>query len=151
MRLLHYRTFAAVCFVLALGPAALKAQGAEPPRISTTEMVKALQLPQPQRPLVIQIGFRVMFQQAHIPGAEYIGPGSDAPAIEQLRKRMQPVPRDKFVVLYCGCCPWDRCPNVAPAARALAAMGFKNMKVLYIPTDFGTDWASKGYPVQKGG
>lgn len=150
MRFLHYRTLAAICFVLSLVPAGVQAQAAEP-RISPAEMVKALQLPKPQQPLVIQIGFRVMFQQAHIPGAEYIGPGSDATAIEQLRKRMQPVTRDKFVVLYCGCCPWDRCPNVAPAAKALAAMGFKNMKVLYIPNDFGTDWASKGYPVQKGG
>ncbi len=150
MRFLHYRTLACLCFALALVPTVLTAQGAQT-RISTTEMVKALQLPKAQRPLVIQIGFRVMFQQAHIPGAEYIGPGSDASAIDQLRKRMQPLPRNTFVVLYCGCCPWDRCPNVAPAAQALAAMGFTNAKVLYIPNDFGTDWASKGYPVQKGG
>jgi hypothetical protein len=29
-------------------------------------------------------------------------------------------------------------------------MGFSNVKVLYIPDNFGTDWVDKGYPVAKG-
>jgi len=150
MRFINIRSAVALCLLLAGVPTSLLAQAAQPTRIEPADLVKAIQLPVAQRPLVLQIGFRVMFQQAHIPGSEYLGPGADATAVEQLRKRMQPVARDKFVVLYCGCCPWDRCPNIAPAVKALAAMGFKNVKLLYIPTDFGTDWAAKGYPVQKG-
>jgi hypothetical protein len=29
-------------------------------------------------------------------------------------------------------------------------MGFTNVKVLYLTDNFGTDWADKGYPVERG-
>jgi hypothetical protein len=29
-------------------------------------------------------------------------------------------------------------------------MGFTNVKVLYIVSNFGADWVDKGYPVAKG-
>ena len=53
-------------------------------------------------------------------------------------------------MIYCGCCPWSHCPNVKPADDALRAMGFTNVKVLYIADNFGADWVNKGYPVAKG-
>ena len=103
-----------------------------------------------EKPLIFQVGFRVLYQQAHIPGSEYVGAGSSASGLQALRTRMQQVPRDKFVVLYCGCCPWSHCPNVKPAFATLRSMGFKQVKVLYIAANFGTDWVDKGYPVTKG-
>jgi thiosulfate/3-mercaptopyruvate sulfurtransferase len=60
------------------------------------------------------------------------------------------MPRTNLIVLYCGCCPWDHCPNVKPADDTLHAMGFTNVKVLYISNNFGTNWVDKGYPVAKG-
>jgi thiosulfate/3-mercaptopyruvate sulfurtransferase len=119
--------------------------------ITPAELVKILQDPAAPHPLLLQIGFRVMYLQAHIPNSEFIGPTDDPAALEALRARVSPLPRDTFIVLYCGCCPWERCPNVAPAMKAMAAMGFTNAKVLYMATDFGTDWVAKGYPVQSGG
>ena len=103
-----------------------------------------------EKPLVIQVGSRLFYLQAHIPGSEYIGPASSEAGISQLRKRLDPLPRNKFIVLYCGCCPWNHCPNVKPANDALQAMGFQNVKVLYIENNFGIDWVNKGYPVTKG-
>jgi len=88
----------------------------------------------------------VLYLQAHIPGAEYIGPGSDPEAIKQLRARAQSLPHSSLIVLYCGCCPWSHCPNVAPAYGELRKMGFTNIKVLYIADNLGTDWVYKGYP-----
>jgi hypothetical protein len=29
-------------------------------------------------------------------------------------------------------------------------MGFTHLRVLLLPTDFNTDWITKGYPVEKG-
>jgi hypothetical protein len=29
-------------------------------------------------------------------------------------------------------------------------MGFRNLRVLYIESNFGADWVDKGYPVSKG-
>ena len=54
--------------------------------------------------------------------------------------------KDRLIVLYCGCCPWNRCPNVGPAFRRLHQLGFSNVKVLYLPNNFGDDWVAKGYP-----
>ena len=121
-----------------------------PQLIQPEELVEVLQSAKGPKPLIIQVGFRVLYLQAHIPGSEYIGPASSAEAIQQLRKRVQALQRGRSILLYCGCCPWDKCPNVNPAYKELRTMGFKNVKVLYVPHNFGTDWVEKGYPVAKG-
>jgi thiosulfate/3-mercaptopyruvate sulfurtransferase len=118
--------------------------------INPAELAKALQSSGSQKPLMIQVGSHVLYSQAHIPGSEYIGPAASAAGIERLRKRVASVPKNTSIVLYCGCCPWDHCPNVKPADDALQALGFTNVKVLYIASNFGADWVDKGYPVAKG-
>jgi len=118
--------------------------------ITIDELVKTLQSGKADKPLLIHVGSHVLYSQAHIPGSEYIGPGSDPSALQRLRTRVDSLPRNKFIVIYCGCCPWTHCPNMKPADDALHAMGFTNVKSLYIPNNFGTDWVSKGYPVAKG-
>jgi thiosulfate/3-mercaptopyruvate sulfurtransferase len=118
--------------------------------ISPEELVKILQSSKGAKPLIIQVGSHVLYSQAHIPASEYIGPASSESGLQQLRKRVEPLPRSKFIVVYCGCCPWNHCPNVQPAADVLRLMGFTNVKVLYIPSNFGADWVDKGYPVAKG-
>jgi len=102
------------------------------------------------KPLLIHVGFHTLYQQAHIPGSEYIGPTSEDAALQKLRARVEKLPKDASIVIYCGCCPWSHCPNVKPAAAALAQMGFTNAKVLYIGHNFGADWADHGYPVATG-
>jgi thiosulfate/3-mercaptopyruvate sulfurtransferase len=118
--------------------------------IQPDELVKILQSSKGEKPLMIQVGSHVLYSQAHIPGSEYIGPASSEAGLQQLRGRVESLPRSKFIVLYCGCCPWNHCPNVQPADDALHAMGFSNVKVLYIANNFGADWVDKGYPVAKG-
>lgn len=119
--------------------------------INPEDLVKTLQSSKAEKPLMIQVGSHVLYSQAHIPGSEYIGPASSDAAVQQLRKRVESLPRNKFILIYCGCCPWGHCPNVKPADDALHAMGFTNIKVLYIANNFGADWVDKGYPVAKGG
>ncbi len=114
------------------------------------ELVKLLQNQGKKKPLMIQVGSHVLYTQAHSPGSEYIGPASSEAALQQLRKRVDSIPRTTFIVLYCGCCPWSHCPNVKPADDALHSMGFTNVKVLYIADNFGANWVDKGYPTTKG-
>lgn len=118
--------------------------------INPDELVKILQSSKADKPLLIHVGSHVLYTQAHIPGSEYIGPASDASALQRLRARVESLPRNKFIVIYCGCCPWTHCPNMKPADDTLHAMGFTNVKSLYIANNFGTDWVDKGYPVAKG-
>ncbi len=101
-----------------------------------------------EKPLMFQVGSRMLFDESHIPKSEYIGPGALDYGTQALRNRVAKLPRKTFIVLYCGCCPWSHCPNVGPAYQMLAGMGFTRVKVLYLPNNFGADWASKGYPVE---
>ena len=41
-------------------------------------------------------------------------------------------------------------PEPGPAFAKLREMGFANVKVLYLANNFGTDWADKGFPVERG-
>lgn len=119
-------------------------------QIKPEELVKLLQASGKQKPLVLHVGPHVLYAQAHIPGSEYIGAASTEAGLQQLRKRVDSLSRTKSIVLYCGCCPWSHCPNVKPAHDALHAMGFTNVKVLYIANNFGTNWVDQGYPTEKG-
>ena len=114
------------------------------------ELVKILKSSKGEKPLMIQVGSHVLFQQAHIPGSEYIGPASSENGLQQLRRRVETLPRNKAIIIYCGCCPWSHCPNVKPADDALHSLGFTNVKVLYMANNFGADWVDKGYPVANG-
>src|SRR5437868_672948 len=136
--------------ILAIAATALLHASSGPQLIQPAELNKFLHGPASQQPLVIQVGFRTLYEQAHVPGSEYVGPTSEAKGLEALHKRVQVLPRNRFIVLYCGCCPWKHCPNVQPAYKELEGMGFRNVRVLYIENNFGADWVDKGYPVSKG-
>jgi rhodanese-related sulfurtransferase len=102
------------------------------------------------KPLLLQVGFERLYQQGHIPGAKYCGPASSPEGVANLKACLRDVPHARSIVLYCGCCPWEECPNIRPAFETLKEMGFSNVKVLYIAHNFGRNWAQKGYPVSKG-
>ncbi len=114
------------------------------------ELNRLLQTRGASRPLILQIGSHVLFAEAHIQGAEYAGPGSQAAGLKQLQDRVSSLSHKTFIVLYCGCCPWNRCPNIGPAYWQLNNLGFTHVKVLYLADNFGADWVNKGYPVEQG-
>jgi thiosulfate/3-mercaptopyruvate sulfurtransferase len=99
-------------------------------------------------PLIFQVGPNVLYRSRHIPGSVYAGPASKTEGLEMLSAAVKNLPRDREIVVYCGCCPWDHCPNVEPAIRRLQQMGFKRVKALYLPANFKIDWIDRGYPVE---
>ena len=99
-------------------------------------------------PAVVYVGFKPLYRPGHIPGAPLHGPTSDPQGLEDLRRWAERIPRSTMVVIYCGCCPMDKCPNVRPAFTLLKTMGFTNLHVLRLTTSFATDWVDKGYPVE---
>jgi thiosulfate/3-mercaptopyruvate sulfurtransferase len=102
------------------------------------------------KPIILYVGPKFLYTQAHLPGAEFIGPASNPQSMEELKKRVAALPKNSQIVLYCGCCPWDHCPNIRPAYGELHKLGFTNLKAVYMPTSLGKDWVEKGYPVEKG-
>jgi thiosulfate/3-mercaptopyruvate sulfurtransferase len=118
--------------------------------IHPAALVATLQGSSNRKPLILQVGAHVLFVQAHIPGSEYVGPGEEDAGIEALRTRVAKLPRETPIVIYCGCCPWEHCRNIGGAFAALQSLGFKDVKVLYLESDFGSNWVDRGYPVARG-
>ncbi|MCZ2225019.1 MAG: rhodanese-like domain-containing protein [Chitinophagales bacterium] len=92
--------------------------------------------------LIVSIG-----PDAVIKGSVEIGPGGETKNINKLKAYLKNVSKDKEVVIYCGCCPFERCPNVRPAFKTLKEMGFKNAKLLNLSNNIKTNWIDKGYPM----
>jgi thiosulfate/3-mercaptopyruvate sulfurtransferase len=101
-------------------------------------------------PTVVYVGFHTLFGGGHIPGATFHGSASNEQGLAELKKWADSLPRTTNLVIYCGCCPFEKCPNIRPAFTSLSGMGFKKLRVLILPTSFVKDWAEKGYPIQKG-
>src|SRR4051812_45231024 len=47
-----------------------------------------------ETPLILQVGFRALFTQAHIPGAQYAGPTNKEDGIANLKAHVETLPRD---------------------------------------------------------
>jgi hypothetical protein len=102
------------------------------------------------KPVIVCVAPHALYLGARVPGALYHGATSTPEGLADLKKWARGVPKSTNLVLYCGCCPMTRCPNIRPAFSALQKMGFNNVRVLWLPKDFYTDWNSKGYPIETG-
>jgi hypothetical protein len=101
-------------------------------------------------PVVLCVAFPVLYRSKHILHAIDAGPGAKPEGIEALKKASARLPKDADIVIYCGCCPMVKCPNIRPAYRTLMEMGFTHVRVLNVPTNMHTDWYSKNYPSEAG-
>jgi rhodanese-related sulfurtransferase len=101
------------------------------------------------KPLILYVGFPVLYKAARIPGAILAGPVGKPDGLASLKQAVASVPKDRQIVLYCGCCPFAQCPNMRPAFKTLHDLGYSNVKVVVIPTNLATDWIAKGYPIEK--
>jgi thiosulfate/3-mercaptopyruvate sulfurtransferase len=127
----------------------LAQQGAEP--WTANEILEpatlAADLTGPKKPAkIIAVPFPFLYRQRHITGAVFAGPGNKAEGIEALKKEVAGLSKDAGIVLYCGCCPMDKCPNIRPAYKALKDLGYKRIRVLNIPENMHNDWYTKNYP-----
>ena len=95
-------------------------------------------------PVIISVGPGVT-----IPNSIAIGMTKEKDNVDTLKTKLQSMPKDAKIVIYCGCCPFEHCPNVRPAIAALKEMKFTNYHLLDLPHNIKADWIDKGYPVIK--
>ena len=101
-------------------------------------------------PTILYVGFNRLYTAGHIKGAIYKGSGGTAEGLNGIKSWAGTIPHSTNLVLYCGCCPMEKCPNIRPAYSALKDMGFTNLRILVLPHSFALDWAEKGLPYDKG-
>ena len=95
-------------------------------------------------PVIISVG-----PGAVIPNSVEMGPARETTNLDKLKAQLSSLNKDSTVVVYCGCCPFEHCPNVRPAINVLKEMKFANYQLLNLPHNIKTDWIDKGYPVSK--
>lgn len=93
-------------------------------------------------PTIISIG-----PKAVIPQSIDNGMVNEEEGLNKFKALVKRLPKDKKLVIYCGCCPFDHCPNVRPAIAFLKERKFTNFYLLNIPKNIKTNWIDKGYPV----
>ena len=101
------------------------------------------------KPMVICVAPAALYKGAHIEGAVHGGFTSKPEGMAVLTALVKDVRKDREIYLYCGCCPWNHCPNMEPAYNYLKSQGFTRFKALKIATNLHTDWVVKGYPTTK--
>jgi thiosulfate/3-mercaptopyruvate sulfurtransferase len=106
-------------------------------------LAKVIKDPKAPKPVIFNIG-----PARQIKGAIRIGPVSKSANLEQLKQQLAKLPKDREVIIYCGCCPFRRCPNIRPAFELLKEMKFTKPRLLHLPNDLNEDWVSKGYPME---
>lgn len=95
-------------------------------------------------PVVFSVG-----PGATIPHSINIGMVKDKANLDKLKMQLAGLPKKTKIVVYCGCCPFERCPNIHPAIDVLKEMKFTNYYLLNLPNNIRKDWIDKGYPVAK--
>ncbi len=140
MRLAFVVLATSLCFAAEPWPAADILE----PSALVPELAKA------QPPIVISVAFPVLYRNKHIVHAMDAGAASKPEGIAALKEVVAATPKNSNIVIYCGCCPMDKCPNVRPAYSLLKGMGFEHVRVLNIPTNMSADWYSHGYPSEPG-
>jgi hypothetical protein len=132
-------------FALALASALVCVAAADLALIQPKELADQLSA----KPTIFHVGFNTLWRNGkHIPGAVYDGPGNRPEGLENLKTAVAKLPKDRAIILYCGCCPWDHCPNIRPAFALLHDLGYTNVKVLYLAQNFKANWIDAGYPIE---
>jgi thiosulfate/3-mercaptopyruvate sulfurtransferase len=94
-------------------------------------------------PVIFNIG-----PSGAIKGSIEIGFVNDSKGIKKLESNLKNLSKDQFIVLYCGCCPFEHCPNIRPAFDLLNKKGYKNHRLLDLPKNLKVDWIDKGFPME---
>jgi rhodanese-related sulfurtransferase len=112
--------------------------------IQPQELAAKINDPKAVKPVIFNVG-----PVDQIKGAIAIGQVNSDEGMAKFKREALKVAKDKEVVVYCGCCSSENCPNIRPAIKFLTESGYKKARVLNIPTGIKEDWVQKGYPTEK--
>ena len=96
-----------------------------------------------KKPLLYSIGF-----SGGIKGSVELGPAAEKENLEKFKSEISNLDRNAEIIIYCGCCPFENCPNIRPAFSLLNELKFTNHKLLNLSENLKVDWIDKGYPVK---
>ncbi|HEX9509722.1 MAG TPA: rhodanese-like domain-containing protein [Puia sp.] len=136
-----------IAFFTILGLTGFKTHPAQDPwkpsqLLAPADLANTINDPKAQQPIIFSIG-----PGALVKGSIDMGPARDSVNLNKFKLQLSKLPKDALIVIYCGCCPFEHCPNIRPAFTLLNDMKFTRHKLLNIEHNIKTDWINKGYPV----
>ncbi len=143
-RMVHYNFIVSFLLLLSFKSEAQKPENWTPDQLMEPTTLATEIGAKTNMPLIISVG-----PGETIPNSIHTGMASTTEGIEALKKQLQNIPKDKKIIIYCGCCPYEHCPNVRPAIDVLKELKFTNYYLLNLPHNIKADWIDKGYPVAK--
>ena len=132
-------------FLVSFHPKSSQFEGAVLQPVRLSKILTSSNLKPSETPIIFNVGP----VERNIKGAIYIGPTSVSLGIDTLRSKVQGINKNASIVIYCGCCAFEHCPNIKPAYDELKKLNFANTYVLGLKIDLYTDWEKLGYPVEK--
>ena len=124
----------------------LLSSGEEPWRtdqlMEPADLAQLINDPRMPQPILFSIG-----PSAVIKNSIDIGAVNDKVNWEKLRLELAKLSPDAQVVIYCGCCPFNHCPNIRPAFTLMNEMKLTNHKLLNLTKNIKVNWIDNGYPV----
>ncbi|MBO9701703.1 MAG: rhodanese-like domain-containing protein [Sporocytophaga sp.] len=110
--------------------------------IEPSELARILNSSTAKQPVIFNMG-----PMQHIKGSVNVGIGNSTSGMNQLQAKVSKLNKNQFIVIYCGCCAMQNCPNVKQPYEYLKNAGFENFKILNIKSSLSEDWVNKGYPM----
>jgi thiosulfate/3-mercaptopyruvate sulfurtransferase len=109
--------------------------------MAPADLAATINDPAAKKPVIICVG-----PGALISGSLDMGPAKENENLEKLKLQLSKLSRNTNLVIYCGCCPFEHCPNIRPAFKLLNEMKFNNAHLLNIEHNLKADWIARGYP-----
>ena len=111
--------------------------------IKPKELAQKIKSKASPAPIIFNVG-----PMEQIKTAIKIGATNTDAGLSNLKAGLLNISTDREVIIYCGCCTSENCPNIRPGLAYLKKNGYKNAKIIEITTGLKVDWIEKGYPMQ---
>jgi hypothetical protein len=109
--------------------------------MAPADLASVISSPNAKKPMIFSVG-----PGALIRDSKDMGPVHQKENLDKFKKALVLLAPNTEIVVYCGCCPFEHCPNIRPAFILLNEMKFTHARLLNLEHNIKTDWIAKGYP-----
>lgn len=111
--------------------------------MEAAELAAIINNPNAKKPIIYSVG-----PGADIKGSIEMGAAQEKENLDKLKIALSKLDKNTEIVLLCGCCPFEHCPNIRPSFELMNEMKFTNHKLLNLSHNLKVDWIDKGYPMK---
>lgn len=111
--------------------------------MEASELAEIINNPSVKKPIIYSVG-----PGADIKGSIEMGAAQEKENLDKLKVALSKLDKNTEIVLLCGCCPFEHCPNIRPSFELMNEMKFTNHKLLNLSHNLKVDWIDKGYPMK---